>query len=46
MQVVVIPVVVDALGMDSSELERGMEQFDIVGKIDNIQNTVLLRSPE
>ena len=44
MKVKVIPIVVGALGTVPKGLERGLENPDIRGRIDTIQNTALLQS--
>ena len=40
----VIPIVVDALGMASKGLERGLDQLEVRGRIKTIQATALLWS--
>ena len=44
MKVKVIPIVVGALGTVPKGLERGLENLEIRGRIDIIQNTALLQS--
>ena len=44
MRVKVIPIVVGALGTVPKGLERGLENLEIRGRIDIIQNTALLQS--
>ena len=44
MKVKVIPIVVGALGTVRKGLERGLENLEIRGRIDTIQNTALLQS--
>ena len=44
MKVKVIPIVVGALGTVPKGLERGLENLEIRGRIDTIQNTALLQS--
>ena len=44
MRVIVIPIVVDVLGMVFKELERGFEQMEIGGRIETILTSALLKS--
>ena len=38
-----VPIVVDALGKVPKELEKGLEQLEIGGRIETIQTAALLR---
>ena len=44
MRVTVMPIVISALRMVPKELERGVEELEIRGRIEINQTTILLRS--
>ena len=44
MKVTVKPIVISALGTVTKGLVKGLEEFDIRGRVDTIQTTALLRS--
>ena len=44
MKATVIPVVIDALGKITKGLVQGLEDLEIRGRVDSIQNTASLRS--
>ena len=46
MKVTVIPLVIDALGTISKGLVKGLEEFEIGGRAEAIQTTVLLKLVE
>ena len=43
MKVMVIPVVIGALGIITKVLVKGLEDLEIVGQVETIQTTILLR---
>ena len=44
MQVTIIPIVICAFGTVTKELLRGLEDFEVGGRVDTIQTTALLRT--
>ena len=44
MQVTIIPIVIGAFGTVTKELLKGLEDFEVGGRVETIQTTALLRT--
>ena len=44
MKVTIIPIVIDAFGTVTTGLIKGLEDFEIGGRVENIKSTILLTS--
>ena len=46
MKVIIIPIVIGALGTVTKRLLKGLEELEVGGRVETIQTTTLLRTPE
>ena len=44
MKVTIVPIVIDALGTITKGLLKGLEDFEVVGRVETIQTNALLRT--
>ena len=44
MQVTIIPIIMDAFGTETKWLQKGLEDLEVVGRMETIQTTTLLRT--